>query len=1384
MVDERYFMSDGIQSSHYNPDWLSDDALVSSFIVRKEEFSFLQEELRRSPLSGSVQHYVLIGLRGAGKTTLLKRIAVAIRRNPELSDHLIALSFPEELYQVKTLSDFWVAACESLSEELELLGYLNESRALLAEILTIRKRTDPADVLSDAGFKLLQQFCERLAKRAVLLVDNLDMVFNRIDKNKKNNDPLSPAYWAMREALSTDSSPVVIGGSVRLSEPFTDYDKAFYDFFIPKKLGRLSLDEVRLVLNQLADRQNEPELKARLNKKPSRLEALYDLTGGNPRAVGLIFELLRVGPSSRAVEDFQRLMDITTPYYKARFEDLAEQAQVIMHALAVRTQGANLSLRFGHTASELAEHVGLPTSTVSAQLVSLENEGLVEKTKALGRAQYRISEQLFRLWLQMRGSRRIRQNVIGLTSFLEAMYDAEELQVGVGSHVGAGHLAEAQYAFAVAGVQSAAPLKKSLEAHGADRVFKLLESKGGDINDYLPTGDLSNDLECITRLREQLRQCVGGGLSIVSQEALLGSLQLTIDEKKDAVECLSGGGSDTYNASSVEEVLHAERKQLLARGMLEIDLKLLYSKRAIGLLPLPKLTPEEVENSELSEVNRPAIRSMVWRLLGARNYIALEDSDRAAAWLLWGLKHLAEADSNEWARVAGAFRRAKFSDLCNQALNYADRVSICSRSFYEKALDRKNHDDHLAAEELFRKSVELNPDDHAPLIQLARNLSRHQARHEEAAAIYQDLLLKFPSSVRGRFELAILLGNKLGRAEESIAILKEINELEPKNFAAWLFHALFMALQVNNVLNAIHPIKKALELQPENVDALRCYSYILSENPEALDECIAVHRKLIELDPLSSFSWKALGSILNERTNNYQEAADCFRRAIEINDQDISSKNTLAQILIDELQAVDEAEQILRNIIEIDPGNDIALNNLGMILSDDPERHSEAEEVFRSALEHDPSGWESWSNLGIHLSARGDFDNAEVALRKAIELAEGEYTNWLNLGSFLSEMAEHLEQHGLTESVRGDTLVEDVDIVINKYWNESEAALKRAFELQPFNIDPLLNLGISYKKRGEIEKAVTALKQALVIDSENSRVIAMLGSILAYEPGRAAEAEAWLLRSVDLDPKSANAWNTLGILKSQNKEFEEAAKYYEKSISVDPNFAAAWVNYGHLLSIHLGRSEEAIEVYTKALELNSAEGAVWNNLAIILSGKSDRLEEAENAYRNAISQDFEVALPWHNFYRFLKRHERDEDSQKMFLESQQYFDESDERWRDFYTDVRVFKVMPRLESTISSGDLVGLREALNELFDFPDFITVLSVNKIFVEGFLSDILENQEVAVEVLNYLKDRGFERHARPLLLAFEAAIRSEPASIDNLEPEIQGATRLMYRRLVEEK
>ncbi len=867
----------------YNPDWLSDEALVTNFVARREDFVFLRDELARAPVKGTVQHYLLVGMRGAGKTTMLKRLAVAIRRDDDLKDHLIALSFPEELYQVKCLADFWWAACDALLDELDHLKLHEQADHLDLAI-------EQAKSGADTALNLLLKTCEKMARRPVLLVDNLDLIFQRIDKSgRKLKDPHAAAYWELREALSTANAPIVIGGTVRLSEPFTDYDKAFYDFFIPKRLGKLALDEVLHVLERLADAQGVPEVKQRLQDRPSRIEALFELTGGNPRALGLIFELLRSGPGGRAVEDFERLMDITTPYYKARFEDMSEQAQVVMHALAVRRPGDGSSLRFGHTAAEIGQHAGLPTGTVSAQMDIMVREGLVEKSAAHGRTQYRIAEQLFRLWLQMRSTRRVRQNVIGLTEFLEAMFDFDELQSRIVDEP-ASPLADAKLAFAVAGAGFSAPMRKGLEAYGADRLLQHLAERGGEMGDYLPFCDLPEELSKIVSLREKLQLCGGGGLSKKEQQALLGSLGIKLEQKQLSVQVLCDKTTSQQEAASLRPILEAEHQRLLRYGLHEADLPLLFGKRSQGLLPLPRLMPQDVESACVSEKDPCSIRAMIWRLVGAREWVKFSSSDDAQSWLDWGLKYASDADSTEWANVAGSMRR---SEQCVQA--------------------------QLALDQAFKRGV----------------------------------------SSRAWYEFAALLDMVDG-----------------------------------NLVQVETAYRKAIELDPADARPISALGWLLSNDLTRQDEALVEFRKAVELDAADARSWDGLGILLTSKLKQYDEAELAFRRAIENDPFDAWPWNDLGVLLGDALDRCSEAEMAFRQAIDRDPSYSLPWNNLGSLLSYELNRYDEAEAAYRNAIKLEPDNALPWSNLGILLEGINRLDEALAAYVHAAELEKDMDSYW------------------------------------------------------------------------------------------------------------------------------------------------------------------------------------------------------------------------------------------------------------------------------------------------------------------------------------------------------------------------------------------------------
>ena len=53
--------------------------------------------------------------------------------------------------------------------------------------------------------------------------------------------------------------------------------------------------------------------------------------------------------------------------------------------------------------------------------------------------------------------------------------------------------------------------------------------------------------------------------------------------------------------------------------------------------------------------------------------------------------------------------------------------------------------------------------------------------------------------------------------------------------------------------------------------------------------------------------------------------------------------------------------------------------------------------------------------------------------------------------------------------------------------------------------------------------------------------------------GRMAEAQAALLRAVELDPSSAQAHYNLGLLAASGGRYAEAVTYFERAAALDPS---------------------------------------------------------------------------------------------------------------------------------------------------------------------------------------------------------------------------------------
>jgi TPR repeat protein len=381
------------------------DAVKNDFIIRLREYDIIMDDIRRNPMKGSVQHYLLLGRRGSGKSTLLKRIQTEVDTDKELSQKYIAVNPAEEQANIYRLFDLW----ETIKEELEHKDIAVEGP----------EWNDNSNIYSRSLFASIHKAIEKSGKKIILLLDNIDRIF----------DNLKEDAGLLRETLLNYSDIKIIGCSTRMTEHFWRYDLPFYEFFRVLKLEPLTNGEIKTLFLHWSGKFHLHVLKDFVEKRTGQLEAVRILTDGLPRTLMLFVNILVNKETGTGYEYMKLIMDRVTPLYQERLNNLPPAQRKVIIQLAFLWEGVSTS--------EVAKASLMDTKIVSAQLSQLADNGIVDKISTQTKHNlYRLSERFFNLWLIFtQGSPKEKRKARYLTIFLESFYDGAELKTLAEDHL-------------------------------------------------------------------------------------------------------------------------------------------------------------------------------------------------------------------------------------------------------------------------------------------------------------------------------------------------------------------------------------------------------------------------------------------------------------------------------------------------------------------------------------------------------------------------------------------------------------------------------------------------------------------------------------------------------------------------------------------------------------------------------------------------------------------------------------------------------------------------------------------------------------------------------------------------------------------------------------
>lgn len=189
--------------------------------------------------------------------------------------------------------------------------------------------------------------------------------------------------------------------------------------------------------------------------------------------------------------------------------------------------------------------------------------------------------------------------------------------------------------------------------------------------------------------------------------------------------------------------------------------------------------------------------------------------------------------------------------------------------------------------------------------------------------------------------------------------------------------------------------------------------------------------------------------------------------------------------------------------------------------------------------------------LGYLALDRGEFESAMSHYARARDLASGEEQRFnavFGLGSAALEIGR---------------------------LDEARSAFEEAHELRPAEAGATLMLGVTCRRQGDLDLAVTYLAEAAVRDSDLTQALVELGIAYAAQE-RHADAERVCREALVKDPDNIEARIGLAVALFHQDENEAAAVEFREALELDPDDLRAHYGLGLALAFS-GDSEGAIE---------------------------------------------------------------------------------------------------------------------------------------------------------------------------------------------------------------
>jgi tetratricopeptide (TPR) repeat protein len=380
-----------------------------------------------------------------------------------------------------------------------------------------------------------------------------------------------------------------------------------------------------------------------------------------------------------------------------------------------------------------------------------------------------------------------------------------------------------------------------------------------------------------------------------------------------------------------------------------------------------------------------------------------------------------------------------------------------------------------------------------------------------------------------------------------------------------------------------------------------------------------------------SFEVHELLGLVYSAESQDAKASEHLEKAVRLNPKSAAARSNFAANLV-RLGKTAPAEEQFRKAVELEPESFDANHNLGEAYVRSG-KIAEAAPFLQKAQHIDPSSYDNGYDLSLAYLLTGHWKEARQVVHDLLErkntaelhnlLAEIEEKD----GNFVTaasefETAAHMDP---SESNLFDWASE---LLVHRTLEPSIEIFRQATERYPQSSRLAVGLGMALYSLGKYDDAVVSLLRAADLSPSDARIYPFLSRAYDSSPGQADEVIKRFRRFAELQPRNGRAlyYYAMSLWKGKRAQdpgldLHQIESLLTKSIELDPKLADARLQLGNLYSDQ-SKYAEAVPHYKRALELNAdlADAHYRLGQAYVRTGEKDQAQQELQVYQQLRAQ--------------------------------------------------------------------------------------------------------------------------------------------------------------------